>query len=454
VYFRCARSRYLRSSCRRQYLADKEVVNSPRPNGARATRCGAIIDGYRAYANFLDPKWSRAHTSTLYPIRLQKWAGRTMKVSVLQENLNRGLTTVSRAVATRTTLPITTHVLLQTDESRLRLVATNLEISISYWIAAKVEVQGAITVPARLLNEFVSSLKPDTIEMELDQSTRQVDVVSARVKAKLSGQDADDFPPVPQLGEGLTIELEPDQLRTSIDRVAFAAATDDARPVLTGVQISIDGDTLTFAAADGFRLAVQTVRLSAPASEKVDVIVPARALRELDRLLADQVEKVLMTVNPSRRSISFRLGNAELVSSLVQGTFPNYRQLIPESATTKAVVEVGEFLSATRTAAVFAREGNNIVRLYMAPGENEMAGTVRLESRSEEVGGGERTIDALVDGPESQIAFNSRYLQDILGVLGRSKVTLETTNPSSPGTFRPVDDEDYLHVVMPMFVQW
>ena len=377
-----------------------------------------------------------------------------MNVTVSQENLNRGLGTVSRAVATRSTLPITTHVLLQTDESRLRLVATNLEIVISTWIAAKVDVAGAITVPARLLNEFVSSLQPDTIEMELDRDTRQLEVVSGRVKAKLSGQDAEDFPPVPQLGEGVTIELDPDQLRTSIERVAFAAATDDARPVLTGVHTSVDGDALTFAAADGFRLAVQTVRLGAAASEKVDVIIPARALRELDRMLVDQAEKVVMTVNPQRSQVLFRLNGSELVSQLVQGTFPNYRQLIPESATTKAVADVAEFLRATRTAAVFARDGNNIVRLYLEPGENEMAGVVRLESRSEEVGAGEGTIDALVEGPQGQIAFNSRYLQDILGVLARNRVTLETTSPSSPGTFRPVDDEDYLHVVMPMFVQW
>ncbi|MDA1096254.1 MAG: DNA polymerase III subunit beta, partial [Chloroflexi bacterium] len=234
----------------------------------------------------------------------------------------------------------------------------------------------------------------------------------------------------------------------------FAAATDDARPVLTGIHTSLDQDTLTFAAADGFRLAVQTVHLASPAEEKVDVIIPARALRELERLLGDQSDPITMTVNPQRSQVLFRLANVEMVSQLVQGTFPNYRQLIPESSTTKAVADVAEFLRATRTAAVFARDGNNIVRVYMTPGANEMAGTIRLASRSEEVGENEGTIDALVAGPEAQIAFNSRYLADILGVVGRSKVTLETTGPSSPGTFRPVDDPDYLHVVMPMFVQW
>ena len=377
-----------------------------------------------------------------------------MKVSVIQENLARGLGTVSRAVATRSTLPITTHVLLQTDESRLRLVATNLEIAISCWIGAKIDMEGAITVPARLLNDFVSSLQSDRIDLELQPATKRLALLSGRVHALLSGQDAEDFPPIPVLGEGASVQLDPEQLRTAIERVVFAAATDDARPVLTGIHTSLDQDTLTFASADGFRLAVQTVHLASPTEEKVDVIIPARALRELERLLGDQEDPITMTVNPQRSQVLFRLANVEMVSQLVQGTFPNYRQLIPESSTTKAVAEVGDFLRATRTAAVFARDGNNIVRVYLTPGANEMAGTIRLASRSEEVGENEGTIDALVAGPEAQIAFNSRYLADILGVVGRSKVTLETTGPSSPGTFRPVDDPDYLHVVMPMFVQW
>lgn len=377
-----------------------------------------------------------------------------MKVSVIQENLARGLGIVGRAVATRSTLPIATHVLLQTDESRLKLSATNLEIAISCWIGAQVESEGAITVPARLLTEFVSSLQPDRIDMELSQGTRQLEVSSARVNAKLSGQDAEDFPPIPTLGDGVTLQIDADQLRTSIERVAFAAATDDARPVLTGIQTSLDGDTLTMAAADGFRLAVQTIRLSSAVSEKVDVIIPARSLRELDRLLAEQEEPVIMTVNAQRSQVLFRLNNVEMVSQLVQGTFPNYRQLIPESSTSKAVVEVPEFLRATRTAAVFARDGNGIVRLYMTPGEGETVGTMRLASRSDEVGENEGVIDALVEGEAAQIAFNSRYLTDVLGVL-KGKVALETTSPSSPGTIRPLDgDTGYLHVVMPMFVQW
>jgi DNA polymerase-3 subunit beta len=377
-----------------------------------------------------------------------------MKVSVLQENLARGLSIVGRAVATRSTLPITTHVLLQADESRLRLAATNLEIAISCWIGAKVDGEGAIAVPARLLSEFVSSLQPDRMDLELPSSGgRQLQVSSGRVHARFSGQDAEDFPPIPTLGEGVTLEMPADQLRAAIERVAFAAATDDARPVLTGIHTSLENDTITMAAADGFRLAVQTIRLSSPVSEKTDVIIPARAMRELDRLLADQEEPVTMTVNRQKSQVLFRLRSVEMVSQLVQGTFPNYRQLIPESSSSKAVVDVPDFLRATRTAAVFARDGNGIVRLYMSPGQNEMAGTMRLTSRSDEVGENEGTIDALIEGSEAHIAFNSRYLTDVLGVL-KGKVALETSSPSSPGTIRPVDDDGYVHVVMPMFVQW
>jgi DNA polymerase-3 subunit beta len=256
------------------------------------------------------------------------------------------------------------------------------------------------------------------------------------------------------LGEGTTLELDAGDLRTAIERVAFGAATDDSRPVLTGIHTSLQGDTMTLAAADGFRLAVQTLHLSQPVAEKLEVIIPARWLRELDRLLADQEDPVTMMVNRQRSQVLFQLKNVEMVSQLLQGAFPNYRQLIPESSSTKAVLEVADFLRATRTAAIFARDGNGVVRLYMTPGEEAMAGSLRLASRSEEVGENEGTIDALVEGPAAQIAFNSRYLTDVLAVLGKGRVSLEVSSPSSPGVLRLVDSDTYLHVVMPMFVQW
>ena len=377
-----------------------------------------------------------------------------MRLSCLQENLNRGLSVVQRAVATRATLPITNNVLLATDQSRLKLVATNLEMAISCWIGAKVEEEGAITVPARLLTEFISSLPSERVDISLSPRTKTLELKCARFEARISGVDAKDFPPIPKVDEGITTQVEIEILRQGISQVVFAAATEESRPVLTGVNAEFDGDSLTLAAADGFRLAVYKLSITNPVSERTEVIIPARTLAELNRLMADQEEAVEIRVNPNKSQALFRLKNIELVSQLVQGTFPKYAQLIPQSYNTRAVVDVAEFLRATRTASIFARDGSGIVRLVIAPGEELTPGKVTISARSEEIGDDVGEIDAIVEGEEAKIAFNGKYLVDVLGVLRETQVALETTNPSSPGVVRPVGVDNYIHVVMPMFVQW
>ncbi len=377
-----------------------------------------------------------------------------MKLSCLQENLNRGLSIVGRAVATRTTLPITNNVLLATDQSRLKLVATNLEMAISCWIGAKVEEEGTITVPARLLTEFISSLPNERVDISLSPRTKTLELKCARFEARISGIDAKDFPPIPKVEEGITTKVEAEAFRQGISQVAFAAATEESRPVLTGVNAQFDGDLLTLAAADGFRLAVYKLPISVPVNQKTEVIISARTLAELSRLLADQEEAVELTVNPNKSQALFRLKNIELVSQLVQGTFPNYAQLIPQSYNTRAVISVAEFSRATKTASVFARDGSGIVRVVITPGAELTPGKITISARSEELGDDVGEIDAMVEGEEAKIAFNGKYLTDVLGVLREAQVALETTNPSSPGVIRPVGVDNYIHVVMPMFVQW
>ena len=377
-----------------------------------------------------------------------------MKVSCLQENLSKGLALVGRAVAPRSTLPITANVLIATDSSRLKLAATNLEISIVAWIGAKVEEEGAITVPARLLTEFVSSLPTERIDMVLSPKTRSLQVRCARFEANISGMDAEDFPPVPQVSDGAAAEIDPEELRKAISRVAFAAATEDSRPVLTGVQMELKDQKFTCAAADGFRLAVYSGSLAKGPGDPITVIVPARALSELSRLLADQKEPVQMTVNLKRSQVLFKLNNSQLVAQLIQGTFPNYQQLIPQKYETRAVMDVSEFLRATRAASIFARDSSGIVRVQITEPAKSGSGSVSISARADEVGEDRGEIDAEVEGAASKIAFNSKYLADVLSVLEVKKVALETTGPSSPGLFRPVDGDGYIHVVMPMFVQW
>ncbi|MFC1870097.1 DNA polymerase III subunit beta [Chloroflexota bacterium] len=377
-----------------------------------------------------------------------------MKLSCLQENLNRGLNVVGRAVATRTTLPITNNVLLATDQSRLKLVATNLEVAITCWIGGKIEEEGEITVPARLLTEFVSSLPGDKVEISLFPKTKTLGLKCARFEARISGIDAKDFPPIPRVDQGVTTRVEVEALRQGISQVVFAAATEESRPVLTGVDAKFEGDLLTLAAADGFRLAVYKLPLAVPVSETIEVIIPARSLAELNRLMADQEEAVDIMINSNKSQALFRLKNVEMVSQLVQGTFPKYDQLIPQSYSTRAVVDVAEFSRATKTASIFARDGSGIVRLVVAPGEEITPGKLTISARSEEVGDDVGEIDAIVEGEEAKVAFNGKYLTEVLGVLRESQVALETTTPSSPGVIRPVGVDNYLHVVMPMFVQW
>ncbi len=377
-----------------------------------------------------------------------------MKLTCLQENLSRGLNIVGRAVATRSTLPITNNVLLATDQSRLKLSATNLEMAISCWLGAKVETEGAITVPARLITEFVSSLPSDKIDVNLSRG-KTLELKCARFEARISGVDAQDFPPIPKVSGALTTRVTVEALRKGISQVVFAAATEESRPVLTGINAEFEGSELTLAAADGFRLAVYKLPLAEAVAQKTTVIIPARTLAELSRLITEQDEGVEIAVDPAKSQAMFRLKDTELVTQLIQGSFPNYSQLIPQSFSSRAVVDVASFLRATKTAAIFARDGSGIVRLQMVPGGAKSApGGMTISARSEEIGEDVGEIDAVVEGGEAKIAFNGKYLTDVLSVLKETQVALEITSPSSPGVLRPVGVDNYVHVVMPMFVQW
>ena len=377
-----------------------------------------------------------------------------MKLSCLQENLSRGLGIVGRAVATRSTLPITQNIFLSAEQSQLKLAATNLEMATTSWIGAKVEEEGSITMPARLLIDFVSSLPNDLIEIALPSGSHTVELKSGRFQAHINGIDAQDFPPIPQVSDGLGTSVEAAALREGIAQVAFAAAVEESRPVLAGINAEFEGTDFSLAAADGFRLAVHKVSLPSPVAEKATVIIPARTLTELNRLLGDQEEPVEILINQQKSQALFRLKNVEVVSQLIQGSFPNYSQVIPQGYTTRAVVDIGEFLRISRMSSVFARDGSGIVRLVITPGAELIPGKVAASARAEEIGDNISEIDALVDGEEAKIAFNVKYLSDVLSILRQSQVALEVTTPSSPGVIRPIGVDNYVHVIMPMFVQW
>ena len=373
-----------------------------------------------------------------------------MKVSCLQENLARGLSTVARAVAPRSTLPVLGNVLVATDKGRLQLSATNLEMGISYWIGAKIEEDGSTTVPARTFVDLVNTLPNETVMMELTLRNQTLNVRCGAFNNDIKCIDAHDFPPLPpsDLDDGLDLNTE--DLRTMINQVTLAASTDDARPVLTGVQVEVDGSEMTFAAADGFRLSVRTTSLSSAAPDPFQAIIPARALNELGRIVFAGEESVTMTMPPNRSQVIFRAKDVEIVSQLIDGTFPDFRGIIPTNYSTRTVLPTSAFLKACKAADIFAREAAHSARLRITPGSEIDPGTVEVSATSAETGSNETTVDATIEGDPVEIAFNVRFLVDVLSVIDTPNVALETSGPSAPGVLRPVGKEDFLHVIMPM----
>lgn len=373
-----------------------------------------------------------------------------MKVSVLQENLSHGLNIVSRAVSPRNTLPVLANVLVASDEGRLRLSATNLELGITCWIGARILEEGSTTVPARTFTELVATLPSQTVEMTLNVRTQTLNVVCGSSNTDLKCIDSQEFPPmpVPDLADSIAINVA--DLKEIIQQVAFAASSDEARPILTGVLVNVSGEKLTMASADGFRLSVRTATLSSPAARSIQAVIPARALTELARIAGDGDQSVAMILPPGRGQVIFRMKDVELVSQLIEGTFPDYEQIIPRSYQTRSVLSTSAFLKACKQAEIFAREGSHIARLNLASGGDLKPGSVVISGQSEETGYNQTEIDASIEGRDLLIAFNVRFLREVLDVIKTPNVALETSAETAPGVIRPVGEDDFLHVIMPM----
>ena len=371
-----------------------------------------------------------------------------MKVTCLQENLIRGLQIAGRGVSTRTTLPILSNVLLRTESGRLRLTATNLEVGINCWVAAKVEDEGSITVPAKLFTDFVSSLPPGPIELSLNVRTKTVHIKSGPFEANLKGLDAEEYPLIPGIPEKPTTRMAQSVLRRMVHEVAFVAATDDSRPVLTGVLTTFEGQEIVMAAADPYRLSVRRGPLLAAVPERVEAIIPAKSLFEVERILEDTDDAVEIYITPNKSQIIFHTEEVDLVSRIIEGQFPNYKQVIPSSSQTTVIVQRDELLKATRLASYFARDAANIVRFQIDPSGSA---PLVVSATAAEVGDNTGRIDATVQGQPTAIAFNSRFVQDALASLTAPEIKLELGGPLAPGVIKITEDEDtYLHVVMPL----
>jgi DNA polymerase-3 subunit beta len=362
----------------------------------------------------------------------------------MQENLARGLQVVSRAVSGRSTLPVLANVLLKTEDAGLKLTATNLEIGITAWVPGRIDGEGTLTVPARLLTDVVGGLPAgERVDLEVDGVT--LHIKAGRFQTHLRGIDAEEFPVIPSPGERPTTRVGQGALRKALSEVAFAAATDEARPILTGVLTRFSGDRLTLAAADNYRIAVKSLPILDPV-EDTSLVVPARSYSELMRVLNDSDDPVEIMLASSKSQILFHLEGVDLVSRLIDGQFPNYQQVLPTSHATRAVADRDELLKAVRLSALIASSAANVVKLSLA---SDGPGTITIAAAAD-VGDATGEVEAAVEGEAVQIAFNARYLQEALQNVDAEQLALEFSGPLSPGVLRPTADEHYVHVIMPV----
>jgi DNA polymerase-3 subunit beta len=364
-----------------------------------------------------------------------------MKISCTQENLNKGIGTVSRIVGTRGTLPILSHILLSTQKGRLKLVGTDLEIAIITYIGGKIDEEGAVTIPARLLSEFVSANRDQTIDFQSDGNN--IKATSNHITARLNGLDFNDFPLIPEVKSDQIIKVNATDLKEAIGQVAFATATDDSRPILTGVFIKVVGKEMTLVATDSYRLAERKMEVTNDNGKDISVIVPARTLHEVSRLIDASIKEVSITV--AQNQISFDFNSSQIVSRVLEGTFPDYEQIIPKEVKTKVTLGTDELQNALKLGISFAREVANNIKIEILGSQN-----IQVIATSPQVGETTAKIDSKNEGDDLEIAFNAKFLSDVLSNCLTKEVRIDFSGNLSAAIINPIGKKNYRALVMPL----
>lgn len=364
-----------------------------------------------------------------------------MELTVTQENFARALSAVGRVASTKTQLPILSNILLRTDGNRLLIAATNLEIATTQYIGAKIAKPGAITVPARLISEFVSSLPKDTIELKV--VGENIHISSGKYRSIINGVIADDFPELPTINEenSVTYSINTEEFKQAVSQTIITASSDSTRPVLTGVYWHSHDGWIYLAATDGYRLSER--RLVETKSE-VAAIIPTQTLQEVLRTIVEDVDTIDILFDESQ--VRFRINEAEVISRLVDGNFPDYRQLIPAKSDITAVMNKAEFTRVTKISGLFARESGGSITVTV---DSDLK-NVSLHSIASELGENTSELDADVSG-NGQVTLNSRYLTEALGVVDADTISFSFSGKLSPIILKSTDkDTNYYHVIMPL----
>lgn len=372
-----------------------------------------------------------------------------MKLSLLQENFNLALNHVSRFVSIKAQLPILNNILLSTDSGRLKLSATNLELGINYWIGAKIEEEGSVTVPSHEISEFVSYLNSGKLDLSLNNNL--LNIKSPKSESDFATTPAADFPTLNSIDPKDTFEINYSEVIDSINQITFSAATDDSRPVLTGILCCFTPTIFTFVATDGFRLSTKEIILKTPVTlpggkEKLTFLIPAKTLTEITKL-AKTDSKIKIGTTRDEHQIVFVLDDLELVSSLLDGQYPEYQKIIPENFSTKIFVNKDELTQAIKLASVFAAQSANVVKM------NIKSDSIEITANAPQLGKNKITLDAKVEGEPLEIAFNFKFILDFIGIAKGKELSIKVNEPLTPGLFSDLSNPAYTHIIMPVRIQ-
>lgn len=362
-----------------------------------------------------------------------------MKLQVTQENLSKALSNVARiAIGNRNPLPILNNVLIRTQDNRLSISATNLEIAITERIGSKVKEEGSITIPARLMQEYISSLPSGVLELELEEN--KLHITTEQYRSTINGVLADDFPSFPELAEDVSWSIPTKELKKGLQQVVFAASGDDSHPVLNGVFLNTINGNLFLAATDSFRLAEKMLTKT---TQQISLLVPADAMQELLRIIPDSSDKVIVTADSQQ--VLFKVGDIELVTRMIDATYPDYKKLIPSSFATSATLARDELISITKVSSLFARESAGSVTLKI----DEQDGDVSITSIASQLGENSSKANAKVNGG-GEVTLNSRYLLDALNALDAKEVTISFNGKLEPFVVSSKQSKDQTYLVMPL----
>lgn len=373
-----------------------------------------------------------------------------MKLSVSQSQLSQALSIVSRSVDTKRLLPILTNILLTTEDGNLRLSATNLELGINHRIPADITEEGSITVPAKTLIDLINTLPNDVVHLELNRDTSTLIVRCLQIVTDIKGLDAEDFPPMPVFDPENAIVFNLPDLKKMISQVAFAASTEETRPILQGIFLSVTGDEITLVATDGYRIAKRSAKLETALETPISAIIPARALVEVNRIPGDSSNLIYMNLATGKNQVIFHQEHVDIASQLISGTYIDYKAIIPKNFKTDTVASTAALQKACTQAMIIARDSKYLTHFNIQPEAGD-SGLIQISATSEETGTYENQLTANINGDEINIAFNVRFLRDVLDVISSSQVMIRTNTNVSPSLITPLEDDvDFEYVLMPM----